>query len=179
MSRKIDNYFKKNRSAFYEAEPPEHIWRSIEKELFKGNPQKKKFLVMRIGYLTGIAATIIIVFTAGFMFWKYNHSKQSVNPDISAVQHEYIRMINSKKEELYQLKKTDPVMYADFIKDIDDLEANYLQLKNNLNKGANPDETMMAMMVNLQAQMDALNQQLQVIEKLKNFKRKGNETQDI
>lgn len=180
MKRKVDEYFNKYRKEFYEAEPPTDIWESIEKELFNNKPQKKKSIITPFWYWAGIAAAIVIAFTAGLFFWNHHQSSKAViNPDLAIVQQEYIRMIGSKKEELYRLKEKDPLLYADFIKDINELGLKYKQLNNSLYKKPHSDEIIVAMMMNLQAQIEALNQQLQIIEKLKKSNNSNYESKNI
>lgn len=180
MKRKIDEYFNKYRKEFYEAEPPTGIWESIEKELFKNKTQKKNGIVAPFWYWAGIAAAIVIAFTTGLIFWNYHQTpKATINPNLAIVQQEYIRMISSKKEELYQFKEKDPLLYADFVNDINELQYNYKQLNNSLYKKPNSDEIIVAMMINLQAQIEALNQQLQIIEKLKKSSNNKYESKNI
>lgn len=61
MSDQLEEFIKKNRSEFDLFEPPQNVWKRVDKELSKG--KRIKFL-----RYTGIAASFLILVCAGYFF---------------------------------------------------------------------------------------------------------------
>ena len=84
-------------------------------------------------------------------------------------------MIASKQEELKVLGKEQPELYQQFINDITQLDSTYNNLKNQLNITPNRDMLLQAMIQNLQLQLNVLNQQLNIINEIKQSKKNSHE----
>ena len=75
-----------------------------------------------------------------------------------------------KREELKALESADPQLYHQFDAELQALDKNYQSLKNELPQNPNPEDLLKAMVQNLSMQIDLLNQQLQIIQKIKDVK---------
>ncbi len=75
-----------------------------------------------------------------------------------------------------QLEKENPELYKQFVTDITKLDSSYNVLKRELPANPNREQLLEAMIRNLQVQMDLLNQQLQIIQQIKQSKNKDNDS---
>lgn len=178
---KLERYIRDNREAFDDYEPSKDLWKKIEA---KTAQQKPKGKILSIKGLFGaepkfalrIAAGIAIALTISFL--AYNFGKTvAKNPDIMALSPTYAKeitqftsMVETKREELKELEQEDPELYHQFDGELTALEQNYQQLKQKLPKNPNQEELLKAMIENLNMQVDMLNQQLQIIQKIKEAK---------
>lgn len=183
MSERLENYIKNNRTEFDEFEPPVNLWNRIEQELDAQQPVRKE-RVIKLSVLLKIAATLLIIITAGVVFMRYQRSMatdiSSINPELASQQVHYASMIETKRSELKRIEKEDPQLYNEFAAEIRKMDSNYKKLQNDLPTSPNQEETVKAMIRNLQTQIEVLNQQLNIIQQINQFK-KGqlNETQSI
>jgi hypothetical protein len=74
------------------------------------------------------------------------------------------------------MQQADPVLYNQFIKDITRLDSSYNALQTQLPENPNREQLLEAMIQNLRLQTDLLNEQLLIIQKIKQSKNKINET---
>ncbi len=186
MSERLENFIKNNRKQFDELEPPVGLWDKIEQQL---NEQPKIVLikkerVVKLSFLLKIAATVIVVFALAIGFWK-NQKKETIeisaiNPELAKQQVHYASLIQEKRIELKQIEKEDPQLYKEFSSEIKTMDENYQKLKIELPNSPNQEETVKAMIRNLQIQIQVLNQQLEIIEQVNQIKKEQqNETQSI
>jgi uncharacterized protein YqiB (DUF1249 family) len=92
----------------------------------------------------------------------------------------YASVIEIKRSELKRIEKEEPQLYQEFSSEIRKMDENYQRLKNDLPASPNQEETVKAMIRNLQIQADVLNQQLEVIKQINKSKKENNdETQTI
>jgi hypothetical protein len=80
---------------------------------------------------------------------------------------QYARLIDDKRAELRQITQADPALYRQFAGDLDKLETGYKCLKADLPQNPNQELLIQAMIQNLHLQIDLLNQQLRVIQQMK------------
>jgi chromosome segregation ATPase len=176
MSEKLENFIKHNRKQFDELEVPEGIWSGIENTLnehdrLRSSKQPKIFNLKWIK----VAATITLVVTAGLFFLQ--HQKNAVadisriNPQLAKQQYYYTSVIQEKQDELKQIRKEDPALYNEFSAEINHIDENYRKLKNGLSTSPNREETVKAMIRNLQIQIQILNEQLQIIDRVNQIKK--------
>ena len=79
---------------------------------------------------------------------------------------EYTRLIDDKRAELKQMTEDNPVLYREFATDLDRLENSYQSLKADLPQNPNQDVLIQAMIQNLHYQINLLNEQLRVIQRI-------------
>ncbi|HEY1055501.1 MAG TPA: hypothetical protein VGE24_10205, partial [Emticicia sp.] len=126
-----------------------------------------------------IAAGIAILLTVGYGFFMYSQIPETfAGLDVPRVYEktygkelvQFASLIEQKREELKALESADPQLYHQFDAELKALDKNYQSLKNDLPQNPNPEELLKAMVQNLTMQIDLLNQQLQIIQKIKDVK---------
>lgn len=188
MSRKLEKFVGDNRNEFDDAVPSTKVWENIAARFTE---KKKKKLILTPLYKWSIAAAILI--SAGItVFLMLNNNKPTDDvvvaakndaaADIAAIAPEYAPEVNEfaklvllKQEELRSLAPEQPELYKKFATDINQLDSSYKSLKNQL--GATPNREMLieAMIQNLQLQLNVLNQQLNIINQIKQSKKYSHE----
>lgn len=83
MSDRLEDFIKQNRPSFDLEEPGGHLWKAIEADL----PNKKNKLRL-ISRITGIAASILIVLSAGYFIGARQQSGQ-LSQDVFASEQQY------------------------------------------------------------------------------------------
>ncbi|MDF3077746.1 MAG: hypothetical protein K0S09_1635 [Sphingobacteriaceae bacterium] len=185
MSDRLENFVRGHRRDFDEFEPPMNLWDRIEEQLDQEKtvaPRQPR--VVKLSVVLSIAATLLVVLSAGIVFIKYQKTQavniSNINPELADQQVHYASMIETKRSELKQIEKQDPQLYNEFASEIKKMEVSYQKLKSDLPTSPNQEETVKAMIRNLQAQIGVLNQQLNIIQQIKQIKtQQQNETQSI
>jgi chromosome segregation ATPase len=90
-----------------------------------------------------------------------------IDPQYGKLVSQFTTVIEAKQMELRKLEKDDPELYKKFAGDIQKLDSAYHSLRNTLNANPNTEQLLQAMISNLQMQIDLLNQQLTIIQKVK------------
>jgi phage shock protein A len=88
---------------------------------------------------------------------------------------QFVKMIDTKQEELKALAKEQPELYQQFATAINQLDSSYNTLKNQLSATPNREMLLEAMIQNLQLQLNVLNQQLNIIHQIKDSKKYSHE----
>ena len=190
MKDKLENFIRENKRDFDQFEPPAELWDKIEKKLdekqigLRQNKADKKERVVRISFLLKLAASVIPVLFAGLWFYQYQVKQSSelsyIDPKMAKQQIQYASLIEIKRSELKRIEKEEPQLYHEFSSEIKKMEAGYQKLKNDLPGSPNQEETVKAMIRNLQIQIELLNQQLNIIQQINQVKKEQkNETQHI
>lgn len=189
MKDRLEDFIKENKKDFDQFEPPLSLWDKIEKQLdekqmaMSSAPVKKEKLI-RLSFLLKMAATIAIVACAGLWVYQYQY-KQSVDlskidPQLAKQQIHYASLIEMKRNELKSIEKEEPQLYNEFSSEIKKMDASYQKLKSDLPASPNQEETVKAMIQNLQIQTELLNQQLNIIQQINKVKKEQkHETQNI
>ncbi len=186
----LERFVRDNREAFDDREPPNGLWQKVEQGLDQqsaqtdSNPnapfrqihkQASRSTNRPIGLLDWrVAASITLLLLAGG-FWYANHrygvthqpEVVAASPTHAKAVVEYTRLIDGKRDELRQLTEGNPALYQEFAQDLDRLERSYQSLKAALPTNPNQEVLIQAMIQNLQLQIDLLNEQLRVIERIK------------
>ncbi|WP_411273241.1 hypothetical protein [Daejeonella sp.] len=189
MKDRLENFIRENKKEFDQFDTPAPLWDKIAKQLdekgINSSPAVvKKEKVVRLSFLLKVAATIIIVLGVGF--WGYHYQKteyadlSNIDPQLARQQIHYASLIETKRIELKQIEKEEPQLYSEFSSEIRKMDASYQKLKSDLPGSPNQEETVKAMIRNLQIQTELLNQQLSIIQQINNVKKEqNNETQRI
>jgi DNA repair exonuclease SbcCD ATPase subunit len=183
---KIERFIRDNREDFDTFEPSANLWAKIEEHLpqnqeevsshnqaFVGNLVKEQpnFFV-RHWKIVASVSLLIICFSVVYVS-KNSQSSESVIADVSPEYgkqvSQYISLVESKREELDNLAQQNPELYQEFSEDLEKLNQDYQNLKTELPQTPNQEDLVKAMIQNLQVQVDILNQQLEVIQKIKNY----------
>lgn len=190
MKERLESFVRDNKKDFDQFEPPAGLWDRIEKQLdgkkigMQVEDGLKKEKVVRVSFLLKVAATIIPLLFAGLWFYQYQVRQSTelsnIDPKLAKQQIHYASLIELKRSELKRIENEEPQLYKEFSSEIKKMDLNYQKLKNELPASPNQEETVKAMIQNLQIQTELLNQQLQIIQQINQIK-KDNEygNQDI
>jgi len=187
MSRKLEKFIGDNRNEFDDQLPSGKVWENIAAGF--AEPKKKKTMLTPL-YKWSIAAAILI--TAGITaFILVNQTKKgpveivqtpgidtnsnAIAPEYSSEVNEFARLVLLKQEELKALAPEQPALYQKFTSDITQLDSSYKSLKSQLDSTLNRELLLEAMIQNLQLQLNVLNQQLNIINQIKQSKKEGHE----
>lgn len=184
----LERFVRDNRPGFDTEEPDNTLWSKIEAKLppagqalpetrpLKPNKYRKQF-----SYDWRVAASILIVLTIGALTYVNRQYGLTRDPEMALQAPQYARevtsyaqVINTKREELRKLTANKPELYNEFATELDRLEAAYQGLRSELPASPDPQTHLHAMVQNLQWQIELLNQQIEIIEKIK----KANENED-
>jgi len=130
-----------------------------------------------------IAASIALVVGLGWVGYRVNQNYgvteapevAFTNPGYAKQVTQYTQLIDNKRAELRQMTESDPALYKEFAVELDQLERSYQNLKADLPKNPNQETVIQAMIQNLQWQIDLLNQQLDIIQRIKNKNNHAND----
>lgn len=183
MKDRLERFVRDNREDFDVFEPRADLWKDLEKEL--GHKERPLWLGLNRPAWMGpawmgrrmvwqIAASIALVVGLGG-FWYFNQqygvTEQpdvvAFNPGYARTVQQYTRLIEDKRVELKTVTESNPALYQQFAADLDRLEKTYQNLKQELPKTPNQEILIQAMVENLKTQIDLLNQQLMIIQRIK------------
>lgn len=195
MKMNLEDFANENRKDFDSEFPSSELWNKIETRI---QPVKNKASIIQITWVkwSVAAATIILISALAIYLLSKPIQKQEpadfakekngqktdsaliteINPVYAQELFHFTKLIELKQEELRQLEKENPVLYKEFVSDINSLDSSYTQLKNELPNNPNREQLLEAMISNLQSQMNLLNQQLQIIQQIKQAKNLNNES---
>ena len=185
MSKRLEDFIKANKEGFDEFEPGADLWSRIEKQLPPDAPKKREAKTFSLGFVLRVAASVIVVM--GISFVVFYRSAQSTKVDLAAINPEYAKqqmhyasLVESKRSELKAVAQTNPELYQEFSEEIAQMDSTYKRLNRDLVNSPNQERVLRAMIRNLQIQTEVLNQQLEVIQQLKQTKQEQtNETKNI
>ena len=188
MSRKLEKFIGDHRNEFDDAMPSSKVWENVAKGFEEKKQQKAVLLPL---YKWSIAAALLI--TAGItIFLVLNNKKTGTGPvetagidtsnPINTNAPEYVPEVNQfaklvvlKQKELKALAPEQPELYRKFTTDITQLDSSYRSLESQLSTTPNRELLIEAMIQNLQLQLNVLNQQLNIIDQIKQSKSNSNE----
>jgi len=178
---KLEKYIRENRTSFDDENPPVDVWHKINNQLdHRQTPQ------VHIGTYLWRAAAIILFATVVWLLIDRNSNEQQFAQiseksdenqiEFNDVEAFYFQEIEEKQNLIVQFVSNNPELDKTLLVEIDQLDSTYQILKLNAEKGYS-EKILDAMVLNLQMRIDILNQQLDVLEKIKSLKE--NETASI
>ena len=184
MSDKLERFIKENKKQIDEFEAPLFLWDKIDAGLNAKEKKVAKQAKMKTLYkVFKVAAVFVLVISAGYMFVAYQKNESikmsNINPDYAKKEIRFTSLIELKQEEIKDFAKQEPKLYKAFVDEQNKLEIEYKDLKQQLLDTPNQDRVVKAMIRNLQAQISLLNQQINIMEEVKQLKTNGNENQSI
>src|SRR5690606_10830329 len=96
-----------------------------------------------------------------------------IDPRLAKQQLHYAALIEIKRSELKQIEKEEPRLYSEFSSEIRKMDESYQKLRKDLPASPNQEETVKAMIRNLQIQTELLNQQLNIIQQINKVKKEN------
>ncbi len=187
MSNKLKNFISDNRKAFDDEIPSNKVWENIDASFIE--KKKQRFVLSRF-YKWSMAPAAILVIAFGFYFVANKKTAETeivaiaetdinkLAPDYAPQMNQFVKMIDTKQEELKMLAKEQPELYQQFTTAIYQLDSSYNNLKNQLSATPNREMLLEAMIQNLQLQLNVLNQQLNIINQIKESKKYSHEKID-
>jgi predicted negative regulator of RcsB-dependent stress response len=180
----LERFIRDNRESFDHLEPSADVWNNIGKAI--GQPQKTTRVISMSRAGWAVAATLFLAFAGILGYQIFNRPVEPsitlgekkteipsdslvnrIDPQYGKLVSQFTTVIETKQMELKKLEKDDPELYKKFAGDIQKLDSAYHSLRNTLNANPNTEQLLQAMISNLQMQIDLLNQQLTIIQKVK------------
>lgn len=192
MNKNLKDFVNQNREGFDTENPPVEVWNKIENRLGHYDNKPKVLSMNRYKWLAA-AILIAVVGTLAVFYFKTEIKSietpefvqadksdsiliNEINPSYAKELYHFAKLIELKQQELKQVEKENPDLYKNFIADIYSLDSSYKQLKMELPGNPNREQLLEAMISNLQVQMNMLNQQLQILQQIKQSKNNLNES---
>jgi hypothetical protein len=185
MKDKLERFVRDNREDFDVFEPRADLWKDLEKGL--GHKERPLWLGLNLStsrrMVWQIAASVALIIGLGG-FWYFDNQYgtsdhadiMAFNPTYARTVQQYTSLIENKRTELKTVTESNPALYQQFASDLDRLEKTYQSLKLELPKTPNQEMMIQAMVQNLKTQIDLLNQQLMIIQRIK---QQNNETNKL
>jgi hypothetical protein len=106
-----------------------------------------------------------------------SHGQTNTSPQdmVQEEMYHYAKLVELKHRELKTIEKDEPLLYRQFVSDVNKLDSVYLDLQQQLSKNPNREQLLEAMLQNLQLQMGLLNHQLDIIKQINNSKKSAYE----
>jgi len=177
MKSKLERFVRDNREDFDTDEPRPDLWDAIAPHL--GHPPQKRWagavwVNRAFGGRRRAAAVAGLVALAGGGLYVNNQYGLTQQPDVVVAAPvaarefiQYTRLIDEKRAELQTLTAGNPALYREFAAELTQLESSYHNLKYELPRNPNQEVLIRAMVQNLQLQINLLNQQLTIIQRIK------------
>lgn len=173
---RLERFVRDNRDGFDVFLPQDSLWDRIENSIpsVSPEPQKKVKRLHNPYFDWRIAAGVILALGVGYLFYLNKEYGVTRDPGVALKVPAYARefnqynvMIDEKRNEIFKLAKDNPELYKDFSADLKSLENSYQNLKSDLGNAPNQEALIRAMIENLQYQVDLLNQQLTILQRIK------------
>ena len=195
MSKNLEHFIKENREDFNTADPSPKIWDEIQMKISGQSKETPVRFMKKKWWAVAAAAIVIVSMAALYITLQQSNAgiitaqktkdgstekKETREFDIAAIDPGYARqvaqfsgLIEEKQKELQLIQTDQPSLYEKFSDDIKRLDSTYHLLKHELPVNPNKEELLQAMIYNLQLQINLLNQQLNVIQKIKESQSKS------
>lgn len=171
MHDELEKFVKRNREAFDDEQPGEHIWEAVQRDLRSRHLRNKKNYL----YLWRAAAVFLFLSSAWLMFDKLGINEQGnknyvyESAEMQDAEQFYFAIINEKRQEVVDAGYKNKRLESGFFYDLNALDSAYSILKSEMKLG-NSSEIEDAMILNLQIRVEILNKQLDILKALKNEK---------
>ena len=185
MKNNLEDFINENRDAFDSYEPANKTWKAVEEHLPASKKKQADVRLMAWTRWSAIAAAILIVTSSAFYFLTVSKHRNatdisfSYNNELPAEYAEevyhFTRLIELKHQQLKKTERDQPELYRQFAGDISRLDSNYQALLKELPGHPNQEVLLETMIGNLKWQIDLLNEQLNIIQKIKQSKKSSNE----
>lgn len=166
--KNLEEFVKNNKKAFEEEGPSAALWANIEAQLLQHQKTKTK---LKIYLWLSVAA--VLTLGLGLYFGisiRSNVDVADINPEFGKKEVRFATQIEEMKDSLDIYAKQNPELYHKFTDDLKNLDNEYEKLKAELPKSPNQLFVVKAMVKNREMQVQVLNQQLEIINQVNNYK---------
>jgi hypothetical protein len=172
---RLERFVRDNRDGFDVFLPQDSLWDRIENNIPSepAEPSKKVKRLSNPYFDWRMAACVIFALGTGYLFYLNNEYGVTRDPGVALKVPAYARefnqynvMIDEKRSEIIRLASNNPELYKDFSADLESLESSYQNLKSDLGNAPNQEALVRAMIENLQYQVDLLNRQLNILQRI-------------
>ena len=182
---RLERFVRDNRDGFDSFLPQDDLWNRIESKIPGSTPfqePKKNGKILKSWSSNAyfdwrIAAGVFLALGIGFLVYLNNEYGVTRDPAVALKVPSYAREFNQftlaideKRDEIIKLTKNNPELYKDFAADLEGLETSYKNLRSNLSNAPNQEALLQAMVQNLQWQVDLLNQQINILQRINKVK---------
>ncbi|NJL12213.1 MAG: hypothetical protein HC913_03875 [Microscillaceae bacterium] len=176
--KQLEDFIRQHREDLqHQFVPSPGLWNKLEKEL---HPKAPRLITIRYTHLRNLAAFVLLCLAIGLGLW-WSKSAPSENapslslaalhPHLAEAEQYYSRVIAEKRAKINHYPLEQMGLYDEFQGDLNELDEMYRQLKTELLQGPAPESVQDAMIQNLQMRLRVLNQQLEVLEKMKDYQK--------
>lgn len=180
MSNHIERFIRDNRESFDVHQPGSDVWQKLEKEI-SGSHRNTRLISMHAFRWSAAAAVVLLISLATWLMTRNGPDSQDPlqaangqDPVLAQIDPQYAQMvaqfnglIETKQKEIQSIEKDNPALFQQFSRDVRKLDSTYQVLRNTLPANPNKEQLLEAMIGNLQMQINLLNQQLQIIQQVK------------
>lgn len=166
----LEKYIRDHRDEFEAREPGDETWQGINSSL--GWESRVKPIIKT--WMWKAASVVLLICVAGLVAERQIRQSQEAGlvqgneqlTEFMQVEDYYTSLINNKRTEITGYLDSNPGFRNDFNEDISQLDSMYVVLRENLRENYN-EKIIDAMTVNLRMQIEILNQQLEILKKIK------------
>ena len=183
---KLEQFIRDNRESFDNLEPSDDLWNKIEK------PESKVKIIninpIAIGWKTfaSRAAAVVVIFISSYYFHEYRSQRGANNiaestestiennplyTELIEAEFYYTAQINDRKNELFELAGNTPGLQKDINNELEDLDAIFKELKEDLKDNAYNQEVVEAMIQNYMLKLEILED---ILNQIKSSQEKNN-----
>jgi uncharacterized membrane-anchored protein YhcB (DUF1043 family) len=182
---RLERFVRDNRDGFDSFLPQDNLWDLIESKVpgppqASAPPQSGKISRLWSGmsaYNWRVAAGLLLALGIGLTVYLNKQYGVTRDPAVALKVPAYAKEFNTytvaieeKRSEIVKLTRDNPELYKDFSADFQSLEKNYGNLRANLPDAPNQEALLKAMVQNLQWQVDLLNQQIEILQRINQVK---------
>jgi hypothetical protein len=177
---RLERFVRDNREEFDDLHPSESLWGKIADRLPEtdpvsaGNALKKASRRHKLYFDWRIAAAVVVMIGVSYLFYLNREYGLTRDPKVAMMVpgharefNQYTLAIDEKRNELISLTSKNPELYQEFSTDLERLEKSYQNLRSELPQAPDKQALIKAMVENLQWQVELLNQQLSILERIK------------
>ncbi len=165
MGDRLEKFVQEHNEEFDIYSPPAGAWNNIERKL-----KKKKSPAIRPYWALAAAVLLIVVSFAWFNNRQAGRHASapelqlvSINPELVNAEVYYASIVETQHQEIKLLGKGYPEVCNDLDRELCNMDTLYGQLKTEYQASGGNEAVMQAMVENLQARVQLMNQQLQFL----------------
>lgn len=170
---KFEKHIEKNRARFDSKEPPAEIWDNITDEL---SPKSEK-QTFNYNFIWKAAAVVFFALSV-YLIFDRNSELERQDPlwaEFQITEKYYTSVINSKKSQVISMSELDDELSTDFKTDLEELDSMYNVLLNEYQSTGN-EQVMDALIQNMRVRINVLDDQLEILQNVKDFNNYNDET---